>query len=251
MDLKTIIIFFLFITLSNADDTSFTKIFKTSHVEGTLIISSLNDNALYVYNKKRAKHRYTAASTFKIPHTLIALNEKVIQSENHLFKWDGNKRAFDAWNKNQTLESAIAVSCVWCYQQLSEKIPKEKYIDYLSKFDYGNKLIGEDKSSFWLNGDLKISAYEQIHFLKRLYNGDLPIPAKYINTVKKLISLDTNKDYEIKGKSGWDGTVGWYVGYITTNQNVYFFAMNADLKQEQLHLRKEIIYKALQSKQII
>lgn len=248
---RSLFIALLSIVFLNAEDKELKKIFEDHKIEGTLVISTLKSDELYIYNKKRADQRFTAASTFKIPHTLIALNEKLIKKETDIIKWDGIKRGYELWNKDQTLRSAISVSCVWCYKQFTKKISKEKYIDYLSKFNYGNKTVGKDKSSFWLNGDLRISAYEQIDFLKKLYNYNLPLKSSYINIVKKILTVDKNGKYELKAKSGWDGTTGWYVGYVKSNNKVYFFALNGDIKREELKLRKDIVYKALKSKNII
>jgi len=248
---KIISLLLLCMSLLYAHDSSFKKIFKELDIDGTLIIRSLNSDELYLYNKKRAGTRFSPASTFKIPHTLIALNEKLIKSENDLIQWDGVKREYALWNKDQTLQSAIEVSCVWCYKKFTYQISKDRYKKYLLEFNYGNKTIGEDKSSFWLNNDLKISAYEQIDFLKKLYNYQLPISEKHIDILKKIITIDKTKNYELKAKSGWDGRTGWYVGYVKTAKDVYFFAMNGVIKKEQLHLRKKIVLQALKSQNII
>lgn len=249
--IKFFSLLFLCFSLLNGDDKSFEKIFKDFNINGTLVVTTLKSDELYVYNSKRADKRFCSASTFKIPHTLIALNENLITSKNDIIKWDGVKRGYDLWNKDQTLQSAISVSCVWCYKQFTQKISKEKYYDYLFKFNYGNKTIGKDKSSFWLNGNLKISAYEQIDFLKKFYNENLPISKNNISIVKDIITVDKNDKYELKAKSGWDGAIGWYVGYVKTNNKVYFFSLNTDIKREELNLRKEIVYKALKSKNIL
>ncbi len=55
----------------------------------------------------------------------------------------------------------------------------------VKKIDYGNEKTGLDVSTFWLEGDLKISAVEQIEFLKKLYKNDLPFQQKYIDITKK------------------------------------------------------------------
>lgn len=212
---KILSLFFLCVTILSGNDKLFEKIFKEFSIDGTLIISTLKSDELYVYNEQRADKRFCSASTFKIPHTLIALNENIITSKNDVIKWDRVKRGYDLWNKDQTLQSAISIS------------------------------------SFWLNDNLKISAYEQIDFLKKLYNENLPISRKHINTVKDIITVDKNERYELKSKSGWDGIIGWYVGYVKSNGKVYFFAFNGDTKREQLNFRKEIVYKALKSKKII
>lgn len=249
--IKTIILLLFCVAFLDANEKIFENVFKKFSINGTLVLSSLKSDKFYIYNKKRADKRLPSASTFKIPHTLIALNEGIIKSENDVIKWDGIKRDYDLWNKDQTLQSAMSVSCVWCYKKFSKKITKEKYIEYLLKFNYGNKKVGRDKSSFWLNGHLKISAFEQIDFLKKLYNENLPILKKQIDIVKKIILVEKNDKYELRAKSGWDGQVGWYVGYVKTKDNVYFFALNGDFTKEQLKLRKEIVYRALKSKKII
>lgn len=59
-------------------------------------------------------------------------------------------------DKHQILQSVIPTSCIWRYQQFLQKIPKEKYVNYLSKFNYGNKKVEKDKSAFWLNDDWNI-----------------------------------------------------------------------------------------------
>jgi len=249
---KIILSTFLLVNYLNANDIELKKIFEKFKINGTLIISSLKSEQNYVFNTQRADERFIVASTFKIPHTLIALNENIIENENDVIKWDGKMRQYKDWNKDQTLQSAMSVSCVWCYQKISKSISKDKYLDYLKKFNYGNKTVGLDKSSFWLGGgSLKISAYEQIDFLKKLYNNYLPIDKKYIDITKKILTVEKNDNYEIKAKTGWSGTIGWYVGYIETKANVYFFAMNGDIDASQLKTRKEIVMEALRIKNIL
>lgn len=246
---KVLLSVLLFATILNANELE--KIFMQNKVEGTLIISSLKNDKNFIHNKKRADKRFAVASTFKIPHTLIALNESVVKSKDDVIKWDEKKRSYLPWNKDQTLSSAIAVSCVWCYKRFSKKISREKYKKYLQDFNYGNKTIGEDKSSFWLNGSLKISANEQVKFLKKLYNYDLPMPKKYIDIVKDIITIEKNKAYTLKAKSGWSGKIGWYVGYIETKDNTWFFALNGEISKEQLPLRKKIILESFKAKGIL
>lgn len=242
---------FFLLSFLNAEDVALKKIFSKSDIMGTIVIASLKDEKTYVYNRQRADQRFSPASTFKIPHTLIVFSEKIVEHEDDIIKWDGVKRGYEAWNRDQTLHTAITASCVWCYKKFSQRISKKKYIDYMKKFDYGNKTLGLDKSSFWLNGALKISAYEQTAFLKRLYNNDLPIKEHYIHILKNMLTIDKNNNYELKAKSGWDGHTGWYVGYVKTAKDVYFFAMNADLEKEQLHLRQKIVLDALKAKNLI
>ena len=249
--LKIVLLLSLIFNLGLADDKDLKNIFEKTKINGTVVISSLKNRKGYIYNSSRAIKRYIPASTFKIPNTLIALEERAIKDEYEIIKWDGKKRFYEPWNKDQTLQSAISISCVWCYQKLAKKIGNDKYLNYLNKLHYGNEKTGLDVSSFWLEGDIKISAVEQIDFLKKLYKNDLPFKQKYIDITKKILTVKKTKDYTIKAKSGWSGKIGWYVGYIETKNNIWFFALNADIKKEELKYRKQIIMEILNIKNII
>ena len=40
--------------------------------------------------------------------------------------------------------------------------------------NYGNQRIGDQVDQFWLNGELQVSALEQINFLSRLVSDSVP-----------------------------------------------------------------------------
>ena len=248
--LKIIISLNILLNISFANDKEFSTLFDKYNIKGTLVLSALNGDTKFIYNNQRAEKRFIPASTFKIVHTLIALEEQVIKDDNEIIKWDGKKRFYEPWNKDQTLQSAIQYSCVWCYQEFSKKIKNETYLKYLKKIHYGNEKTGSNITTFWLDGDIKISAKEQIEFLKKLYNNNLPFSQKYINITKKILTVKKAQNYIIKAKSGWSGKTGWYVGYIETKNDIWFFALNADLTREQLKYRKQIVDEALKIKNI-
>ncbi|MBP7769491.1 MAG: class D beta-lactamase [Aliarcobacter sp.] len=250
-----LILFLLLNTLTFAKDLQLEKIFKDNQVKGTIVIESYNTKKIDIYNDKRASMFLSPASTFKIPHTLIALNEGLITSDS-LILWDKTDKGMKAWNKNQTLESAFKVSCVWCYKEFALKIGEQKYKDYLKSIDYGNKNIGLDVSDFWLDDSLKITAYGQIKFLKRLYANDLPFKIQDINTLKQIMIEEKTEDYILRAKSGWstrfEQESGWYVGYVETKDDVWFFATNIITKgAKDLAKRKEITLEALRLNGII
>ena len=85
-----------------AKDTELENIFKNKQVEGTIVIESLNTKKIYIYNDKRAEMFFSPASTFKIPNSLIALNEGVVTKDS-LIVWDKKVREYESWNKDQTL----------------------------------------------------------------------------------------------------------------------------------------------------
>jgi beta-lactamase class D len=249
--IKVVIFIGLIFNFIYAEDKDLKNIFDKSKINGTLVISSLNSEKNYIYNNSRALTRFIPASTFKIPNTLISLEEGVIKDENEIIKWDGKIRSYDIWNKDQTLQSAIAFSCVWCYQKFAKEIGNDKYLDYLKKIHYGNEKTGLDISTFWLEGDIKISAFEQIDFLKRLYKNDLPFNQKNIDITKKILTVENANNYIMKAKSGWSGKIGWYIGYVETKNDIWFFALNGDISKEELKYRKQIVMESLKIKNII
>jgi beta-lactamase class D len=250
-----LLITFIFNTYLMAIDSDLENIFKSKNIEETLVLQSLTTDKTYIYNEKRANLLLSPASTFKIPHTLIALNEGIISSDS-IILWDKTDKGMTPWNKDQTLESAFKFSCVWCYKEFTSKIAASKYKEYLEKLNYGNKTIGTDVSDFWLDGSLKITALEQVDFLKKLYKNDLPFKIEHINTLKNIMIEEKNENFTLRAKSGWSTRFefesGWYVGYIETKEDVWFFATNLITHgQKDLPLRKEITMEVLKIKGII
>ncbi len=118
---RVILLISITLNLALAQDNDLTNIFDRSKLNGTIVISALNDDIEYIYNNQRAVKGYIPASTFKIINTLIALEEKVIKNENEIIKWDGKVRSYSSWNKDQTLQSALSVSHVYGAIKNSQK----------------------------------------------------------------------------------------------------------------------------------
>ena len=222
-------------------DTSISKLYERDNVKGTIIISSLDAKVQYIHNETRVNERFSPASTFKILNTLIALEENIID-ENQTIQWDKKTRDYASWNRDQTLKSAFKVSCVWCYQKFAKQIGNKHYLDYLKSAAYGNKKTGVDLSRFWLDGDLKISAKEQISFLRKIYLEELDFKSKNMNLLKKIMIEKKSSNYSLFAKTGWSDKVGWYVGYIEVKGKIWLFASNLEVNsKEDLKLRKKLL----------
>mgnify|MGYP003395322409 FL=1 len=246
-------IFFLILLSINlfAWDKEVEEVFKKYKVEGTIVIESLNKKKIHIYNDKRASELFSPASTFKIPHSLIALNEGIVKKDS-VIVWDKKIREYESWNKDQILLTAFKSSCVWCYQEFASKIGVEKYKKYLKELNYGNKKIGDDVTRFWLDESLEITTFEQIKFLKRFYTNNLPFKIEDINLLKEIMIDEKTSNYTIRSKTGWEGRYGWYVGYVETKDDVWFFSTNIDTKsKDDLPKRKAITLEALKIKGII
>ena len=75
---------------------------------------------------------------------------------------------------------------------------------------------------------LRISADEQVEFLRRLYQNDLPFSERSMEIVKEMMIQKSEPDLRGKTGSGFieNQHIGWFVGYQETDGHVYFFATN-------------------------
>ena len=101
---------------------------------------------------------------------------------------------------------------------------------YLDAAGYGNRKVGSQVDLFWLDGTLRISADEQVEFLKQLYRDDLPFSKRSLETVRQIMLIEEDELHRLRGKTGsgiaGDQYIGWFVGYEERNGDVYFFALN-------------------------
>ena len=92
---------------------------------------------------------------------------------------------------------------------------------------------------------------QQIEFLKKLYNNKLPFNQEHIDTTKKVLVIHQTQQYTLRAKSGFSGKIGWFVGYVEKKDQVYFFALNANVTKDTMKYRKQIVLEALKIKNII
>lgn len=239
-----------------AEDQVLAGLFSQQRLDGTIVISSLHSEQTFIHNDLRANQRFPTASTFKIMNTLIAVEEKAISGKDEVLKWDGLIYDLPDWNHDQTLESAFKVSCVWCFQALARRVGAEKYRSYLRKTAYGELREPFDETTFWLDVSLQISAIEQIDFLKKVYLRTLPFSTHAYDILRQIMLVEQTPSYTMWAKTGWATSVspqvGWYVGYIETPQDVWFFATNIEVGGKQdLLLRQPLTLNALKAKGIL
>jgi beta-lactamase class D len=251
--------FFLFLNIMPARGNDqvgvIERLFQSENVNGTFLVSSMNGEMRKTFNFQRSKTRFSPASTYKILNTLIGLKYGAVSSGDFSFQWDGVERGVPAWSKDQSLASAFKISCVWCYQEIANEVGVSKYSHELDATSYGNQCVSAPVDLHWLNGVLKISANEQVDFLKRLVNRTLPYDHRHTNILKEIMFVERNPNYTLYAKSGWTGpklAVGWYVGYIETESDTFVFAMNMAMNDiKQAPLRKKLVIQSLQALKLI
>ncbi len=217
-------------------------LFTDAGTAGTFALFDPSDGGrIVVTDRERADAAFLPASTFKIPNALIALETGVVaDADSIIFPWDKVVRDFDAWNQDHSLRTAFKASAVPVFQDIARKIGPDRMQQYVNAFDYGNREIaGAPIDTFWLNGNLRISAMQQIDFLQRLYRGELKASKQNQEIVRDIMYLEVTELGTLRGKTGAVGigvapgakaSLGWLVGWLEHGPNKpYFFALNLDV----------------------
>lgn len=229
---------------------AFQGIIDAEKVTGSILIFDSNNETFHSNDFERSKKGFIPASTFKIPNSLIALETGIIANDSTVIKWDGTPRRLNAWNKDLTFREAFHASCVPCYQDIARKVGTDRMNDYISKFEYGELDINSTTiDNFWLTGKSKISQQQQIEFLRKFYFSKLPIKKETEVIAKRMMLMEDKAGQKLTGKTGWSGgAVSWFVGFLETSDNIYFFATNISHTGEfNPATRQQVTMKALEA----
>ncbi|HYY58514.1 MAG TPA: penicillin-binding transpeptidase domain-containing protein [Pyrinomonadaceae bacterium] len=228
--------------------------------EGCFVLYDLKRDRYTRYNEARCRVRFNPKSTFKIPNSLIGLETGVIRDADFVIAWDKQKYPPDGWDtepfihwkQDHTLRTAFQNSVVWYYRELAKRVGAERMKQQVAAFDYGDHNVSGPIDYFWLNNTLKISADEQVEFLKKLYTYRLPVSKRSIDIVKEIMVREQTDGYRLSGKTGGgaleSGTfIGWFVGYVERGGDTYFFAANIEgptylsIRDKRIELTRQIL----------
>ena len=205
--------------------------FAARGVKGAFVLFEPGRDRYLVLDEARARRRFLPAATFEIPNALIGLEVGSIADENEAFPWDGKPKMLPAWERDHTLASAIRDSTVWMFQEVARRTGKARMRDWLERLDYGNRDVAGGIELFWLQGGLRIGAFEQVRFLHRLAEGRLPMTQRAQRLVRHALVVEKTRDYALYAKAGTvpggREAVMWWIGWIERKgRPEAFFAMN-------------------------
>ncbi|ENJ8833577.1 beta-lactam sensor/signal transducer BlaR1 [Staphylococcus aureus] len=195
---------------------------------GSFVMYSMKKDKYYIYNEKESRKRYSPDSTYKIYLALFGLDRHIISDKNSRMSWNHNQYPFDSWNKDQDLNTAMQNSVNWYFERISNQIPKNYAATQLKLLNYGNKNLGSYKS-YWMEDSLKISNLEQVIVLKNMMEQNSYFSKNEKKQLSSSLLIRKNENYELYGKTG-TGIVngkynnGWFVGYVITNHDKYYFS---------------------------
>jgi Beta-lactamase class D len=216
---------------------------QTSAAESCVMIQELNANRALTTRGSACSTRLSPASTFKIPHALVALETGVVTAQS-VEKPDGTRyEQQPKWNREHTVISALRPSVLWVFRRIAPRIGAERMREWLAKFDYGNRTVSGPITEYWTNGSLEISVPEQVRFLVRFYREELPVRPGHMRAVRGGLEQDTGTVENSRGIHPLSGdwrnatlnaktgattidryAVSWLVGLIRTGNRDYAFA---------------------------
>jgi beta-lactamase class D len=208
---------------------------------GAFVLYDEATDRLVVHDSARAATRFVPASTFKILNSLIALDEGVLADEHEVVAWDGVDRG-DWWNGDMDMTTAFQRSAVWFYQRIARQVGVARMRAWVERTGYGNADIGGGIDRFWLEGELRISALEQVDLLRRLHAGTLPFSQRSQRIVRRVMRMDEGEGYVLSGKTGWARqqgvNYGWLVGWVEREGGTAFFATQIESAAPEFPMRR-------------
>jgi len=207
---------------SSASDTvarpDWRKFFEAKGLRGTFVLLEPAKDRYLVLDEPRARTRYLPASTFKIANALIGLEIGSITDEREVFHWDGRPKPIPAWERDHALATGMRESVIWMFQEIARRTGKERMREWVDRLEYGNRDIKGGIDLFWLQGALRVSAMEQVDFLRRLSEGELPMTQRSQRLVREALLVEKTPSYRLYAKTGSAGpgsnAIAWWVGWI-------------------------------------
>ena len=198
---------------------------------GSFVLYNQSADKWNIYNIDNASTRIPPNSTYKIYDALLGLESGIITPEHSTFTWNGEPCPFESWESDQDLTSAMHNSVNWYFQAIDSQAGFQSVKTFLQTINYGNQNTGTNLNLYWTDFSLKISPIEQVELLQNFYQNNFHFDRKNIQAVKNALLLSTTSSGSLYGKTG-TGRVngkdvnGWFVGYIESDNNTYYFATN-------------------------
>lgn len=203
-----------------------------------------------VLHEGQCADRVTPASTFKIPLALMGYDHGFLKDERapvEHFKPGDPDWGGAAWHQPIDPVRWLQYSVVWYSQRITHAMGADAFQGYVRKFDYGNMDVSGDPGRnnsldrSWIISSLKISPEEQVGFLRKVVNRQLPVSAQSYEMVDHVVQKWTLPGGVIvQGKTGtgapgpgntspdgtWDQAhaYGWFIGWARKGDKTYVFA---------------------------
>lgn len=213
------------------------------------VLQPLGSSRVEISDRAECAIKTAPASTFKVPHALIALDTGVVTDPFALVAWDGKDQPFDVWERPHSLDSAVKASVFPFFQRTASLIGRERMRAELKKLRYGSDTFEGELTQFWVNGDFVISPLEQLDFLQRLMRKQLPVRREHLEIVQRAFLMPPGRitnasgthDFALKaapsivhaktGNTTVNGErVSWLIGHLNVRGRDYVFVSRVRVK---------------------
>lgn len=215
------------------------------------------ESGVVLLERGDCRTRVTPASTFKVALSVMAFDAGVLtDADNPALPYKKGYAAWggDSWKQPTTPLRWMKYSVVWFSQQITTALGVERLQSYSDALGYGNADFSGDAGKnnalerAWISSSLKIAPVEQVAFLRRLINRNLPVQSHAIDMTLSIVeSWKTSGGWVVSGKTGSayprlaDGSferargLGWFVGWARHEGRTLVFArLNQDERRERL-----------------
>jgi beta-lactamase class D len=213
-----------------------------------LLVDPEADRVVYqVGDSAGLTERCSPGSTFKIPLSLMGFDAGILLDEEnpvwpYLEAYDDER---EECRQAQTPRSWMTHCCVWYSQEVTRRLGMNRFQAYVDAFEYGNRDLTGDPGKnngltrAWIFSSLLISCEEQIAFIKKLVEAQLPVSDYAYAMTRKILFVDQlSNGWRLFGKTGLgierraDGALdrsqrlGWFVGWVEKGDRRFLFALN-------------------------
>lgn len=210
------------------------------------------DTGMTIHRQGGCDQAFYPQSTFKLPLAMMGYDKGILVDE-YSPRWEYQAKFKRSEREQKTTDPTIweKDSIVWYSQEITRRLGKQAFADYVRRFDYGNRDVAggpggtDGLTQSWLSSSLKISPDEQVSFLRRFMIGELPISKDAASMTQAIVpSFKASDGWTVHGKTGsgslrnangkLDGSrpLGWFVGWAEKgNRKVVFARLLVDNKR--------------------
>lgn len=203
--------------------------------------------------------RHSPVETFDIPLALLGYEAGFLKSErepvlNPPEPAAGMARLSGPAAAPQTPQGWVRHQVDWFGSAVARAVGRERLASALHAFLYGNENLAGDPgvpdafARSWLSSSLAISPREQVDFLRKMLNGELPVPPDAVGRAISLLKQpETPAGYDLYGVSGTghqrladaaldrSRPLGWFVGWAEKEGRTFVFVrfMSLDIPADE------------------
>lgn len=240
--MRHIYLLFLLFTVQSHSQNHLDFYFKSRNVKGGIVIRNEEGNYYASNNELEPNRYYPPAATFNMFNYLLV---KYYQDKNQLtdvLPWDGVKRHFFNevqldWNKNTNVNEAFLTNNDWYFQEYLNKLPQKYVSNVLEQIKYTNSSWNNEIPYYWQFGGLLCSSDQQISFLKKLRNNELPFNTNHQKELIELMKVSSKGGLDLYGIDGHTVYLGerveWFIGFLEKDSKRYYFSIRTYFSIEE------------------